>query len=270
MFVFLSKMLPQLVYPASMICLLLIIALIFCKSEKAKNRVLVLVIILLLVLGNKLPGAFLARNLENTYTPYNGKEKAGAIVVLGGGTESKGFPRQTVEINAGGDRILYGSELFLEGKSDLLLVGGSYIDWLNGETIVENRVSSPASEMAEIAEKLGVPNENILIQDRSLNTYQEAVEDAALLKERGIEKIILVSSATHMRRAVPLFEKQGLTVIPAPCDYSFSDQQWQDYIKVSPESLYTFIIPSISNISSLEIAIKEYLGYFIYHLRGWL
>ena len=110
----------------------------------------------------------------------------------------------------------------------------------------------------------------MLIQDKSLNTAEEAAEDAKILKELGISRIILVSSATHMRRAVPLFEKQGLEVIPAPTDYSFSDREWEDLLHVDWKNLYTYIIPTIGNMQSLQNALKEYLGYFVYQLRGWI
>lgn len=270
MFVFLSKFLPQLFYPVSFVCVLLLFALLFARKAGTKNRLIGFAILLLLICGNKFPGNYLIHELESAYEPYSGGEKAGAIVVLGGATESKAWPRQSVELNGAADRIFYGSDLLLNGSGDLLLLGGSYLDWLDGQTVVDGEVSSPASEMAEIALRLGVPREKILIQNRSVNTYEEAVEDAKLLKERGISKIILVSSATHMRRAVPLFEKQGLEVIPAPVDYSFSDEQWKDFTHISWENAYTWILPSAGNIRTLENAFKEYLGYFVYHLRGWL
>lgn len=117
---------------------------------------------------------------------------------------------------------------------------------------------------------LGVDADAIITQDRSVNTAEEARDNAALLKERGSKRVILVTSAMHMRRAVALFEKQGLEVIPAPTDYSYSDEQWENEITFSWAKAYEFIVPSIGNIRSLENALKEYLGYFVYGLRGWL
>lgn len=270
MFVYLSKLLPNLLYPAGLISILLLIGLIFCRSSKAKNRLMLLVLLLIFVSGNKLPGAYLIRQLEQTYSPYDGTEKADAIVVLGGGTITKSSPRQIVEVNGAGDRVIYALQLYRDGAAPKVLLGGSYISWLTGETMTETGVSSPASEMAELMTMFGVPEEDILVQDISLNTAEEAEEDAKILKELGLNKIILVSSATHMRRAVPLFEKQGLAVIPAPTDYSFSDKDWENLLHVDWENLYTFIIPTIGNMEALQGAMKEYLGYFVYHLRGWI
>ena len=267
MFVYLSKLLPYLIYPAGFIFLMLIFTLFFCKSAKAKNRMLAVVVLYVLFAGNKLPGSWLIRRLEQTYPVYEGGESADAIVVLGGGTVTKSAPRRMVEINGAGDRILYAVQLYRESAADLILAGGSYISWLEGET----ESSSPASEMAELmTDVLDVPDTVLLIQDRSLNTYEEAVEDAKLLNERGLKKILLVSSATHLRRAVPLFEKQGLEVIPAPTDFSFSDREWENLLRFDAATAYTFFIPTIGNMETLQNAMKEYIGYFIYQLRGWI
>lgn len=271
MFVFLSKFLPYLVYPAGIITLLVLAGLIFCRSARAKNCLLWLILLFVFIAGNKLPGAYLIRKLEQTYPVYDGTEKAEAIVVLGGGTVTKADPRPTVELNGAGDRVLYAAKLYHDNAADLIVLGGSYISWRDGEVLTEDGVSSPASEMADLmANYFDVPREALIIQDLSVNTYEEAEEDAKLLKELGLNRILLVSSATHMRRAVPLFEKQGLEVIPAPTDFSYSDQEWENILRFDGATAYTFFVPTIGNMETLQNALKEYLGYFVYHLRGWI
>lgn len=271
MFVYLSKTLPLLVYPAGLMVLLLLIGLIFCKSAAAKNRLMILLLLIVLFCGNKIPGAYLIRKLEQAYPVYDGKETADAIVVLGGGTVPQAAPRPTVELNGAGDRILYAAELYREGCADLILVGGSYISWRDGTVPIEGGVSSPASEMADIMVNMfNIPESALIIQDRSVNTSEEAAEDAKILKELGISKILLVSSATHMFRAVPLFEKQGLEVIPAPTDFSFSDQEWENLFRFDSATALSFILPNVSYMETFQNAMKEYLGYFIYRFRGWI
>ena len=271
MFVYLSKMLPNLIYPAGFILLLLLFGLFLCRSAVAKNRMMGFLALFVFIAGNKLPGAFLIRKLEQTYPPYNGSQKADAIVVLGGGTVTKSEPRQIVEVNGAGDRVIYAVQLYRSGAADKLLLGGSYITWRDGVVSTEGgSVSSPASEMAELMRMFDVPEEALIIQDHSVNTAEEAVDDAEILRELGCEKIILVSSATHMRRAVALFEKQGLDVIPAPTDFSFSDQEWENFLRFDWASSYTFFIPTVGNMEAFQGALKEYLGYFVYKMRGWL
>ena len=228
------------------------------------------ILLFVFITGNKLPGMYLVRLLEQAYPPYDGSQTADAIVVLGGGTVTKSSPRQIVEVNNAGDRVIYAVQLYRDGAADKILVGGSYISWRDGQVILDGVVSSPASEMAELMKMYDIPDEALILQDRSLNTAEEAVEDAKILRELGCSKILLVSSATHMRRAVPLFEKQGLEVIPAPTDYGFSDQEWENQLRFDPSTFFTFIIPTSSNMDTLQGALKEYLGYFVYKLRGWI
>ncbi|MHC1770519.1 MAG: YdcF family protein [Flexilinea sp.] len=264
LFVYLSKFLPQLIYPASLVTVFLILALVFTKHKKWQKLFLIIALAVLLICGNQFPSALLIRSLETAYPPFDGSKKAEVIVLLGGGTETKEYPRQIVEISGAGDRILYGAHLINEGYGKYLLTGGRYIDWLH------DTGTSPASEMAEIAVDLGVPEEQIIIQDKSVNTREEAEADAEILRGMGVDEIILVSSATHMRRAVGLYEAQGLKVIPAPTDYSFSDEEWKTLTTFSWSRFYTYIIPQASNMNSLETALKEYIGIAVYKMRGWM
>lgn len=250
--------------------LLVLAGLFLCRSENSKKRILWLLFFFIMICGNKLPGAYLIRKLEKTYPPYDGGQTADAIVVLGGGTITKADPRQTVEVNGGGDRIIYAVKLYRDGAAEKILMGGSYIGWRDGEVLSEESVSSPASEMAELFRMFNIPEDALLIQDRSLNTAEEAVYDAEILREMGAGRILLVTSAAHMRRAVPLFEKQGLEVIPAPADYSYSDQEWENLLRFDRATAYSFFIPTIGNMSALQNALKEYLGYFVYQLKGWI
>lgn len=263
-FVYLSKLLPTLVYPVGLAFLLLLLALIFQPSKKWRLTFLILALLALWIPGTPFPGAWMTRALETAYPPLPKGEKAPVIVVLGGGTESHEYPRQDVEIGGAGDRILYAAQLYHDNVGEKILFGGAYYEVLAGEK------ASIASEMANIAERLGVDPEDILLQETSVNTAEEAVADAAILAELEVDKIILVTSATHMYRSVKLFEKQGLTVIPAPTDFGYSDAEWKNQMTLTWEKWYTYIIPQSGNIRAYETALKEFIGIFIYRLRGWL
>ena len=75
---------------------------------------------------------------------------------------------------------------------------------------------SDARMMEQIALSLGVDNDRLILEEKSLNTYEEAIELKPLLKN---DPFVLVTSARHMPRAMMLFQKQGMTPIPAPTDY---------------------------------------------------
>ena len=263
-FVYFSKMVPAFVYPVGLTFVLLVAALCCVRSEKWRGRFLVAALAIIWICGLPFPAAWLTRALETAYPPLPNGEKADMIVVLGGGTESFETPRPMVEIGGAGDRILYAAKLYHEGRADKVLFGGAYFSVLNGEK------TSVASEMAEIAKTLNVPEDAILLQETSLNTAEEAVADAEILRAAGAKKIIVVTSATHMYRAVGLFAKQGFDVVPAPTDYSYSDAEWKNLTTPTPEKWYQYVIPQSGNIRALETALKEYLGVFVYRIRGWL
>ena len=114
--------------------------------------------------------------------------------------------------------------------------------------------------MKEILEVMGVPGRSMLLERSSRNTYDNALYTAVVLNNKNIKRILLVTSAFHMRRAVALFEKQGFDVVPAPTDYQRL---------VAPRVLPGWL-PSVDDLARTTIAIKEMVGFWVYRWRGWL
>lgn len=264
MFVFLSKFLPPLVYPLGLAVILLVGALVFTRKAKLHNALIITAILLLLIGSNRWFAYTLARSLEWQYLPQENIPQADVIVVLGGGTESAQYPRPTVEINSAGDRVLYAAYLYKEGKAPAILVSGGNIVWLGGRTM------TPAQEMAEILMMMGVPEEDIWLQPESQNTQEDAAYSAQMLKEKGAERVLLVTSAMHMPRSVALFRHLGIEVIPAPTDYTVTQSGWENMLSFDPQAFLVNLLPNASSLSLSTNALKEYLGLFVYGLRGWL
>lgn len=264
MFVFLSKFLPPLLYPLGLAILLVALALILHKRTRLRNSALVLALMILLVASNGWVAQSLVRSLEWRYLPQGEIPSAEVIVLLGGGTEPASAPRPMVEMNGAGDRILYAAQLYRQDKAPLILASGGNITWLG------TRPSTPADEMAAILEMIGVPSEAILKQPMSQNTYEDALFSAKLLKERGIQRVILVTSAMHMPRSVALFEKQGIQVIPAPTDFAVTEASWSKFSSANLAGQLVNLLPGTGNLSMTTNALKEYLGMLAYQLRGWL
>ena len=82
--------------------------------------------------------------------------------------------------------------------------------------------------------------------------------------------MLLVTSAIHMPRSVALFKHQGIEVIPAPADYTVTQQGWDNMFSPDLPSLLINLLPNASSLSLTTNALKEYLGLFVYHLQGWL
>jgi uncharacterized SAM-binding protein YcdF (DUF218 family) len=267
MFVFLSKFLPLWFYPLGLVWLLLIAFLMLTRKHKEGRKwrwIIILVVVIIFVGGNRWVPAILARSIEWRYLPSENLPKDSMVVLLGGGTESQQYPRQMTETNGAGDRVLYAARLYQTGIAGQILLSGGNIEWSG------SRTTTPAQDMAELLLMMGVPGNVLILQDQSRNTAEDAQYSAEILKERGVEEIILVTSASHMMRSVALFEKQGLKVIPAPTDYSITYNQWNALWKPSVQDLLVGLVPNAGNLSDLNYVLKEYLGFVVYRVRGWL
>ena len=82
---------------------------------------------------------------------------------------------------------------------------------------------------------------------------------AQLLRERGLNRVLLVTSASHMPRSVAVFRKQGLEIIPSPTDVQ---------VVARPFTLIQ-ILPGLGALEYSNTALKEWFGLMTYRLRGW-
>ncbi|MDK2980742.1 MAG: hypothetical protein PWQ55_1089 [Chloroflexota bacterium] len=264
MFIFLSKFLPLFVYPLGLACLLIFLALLVSYKRKTSTFLIVLALVILWLSSTTGFSNLLARSLELKYLPPAEIPSGEVLVVLGGGTEPASPPRTTVEINGAGDRVLYAAQLYKEGKAPYILLSGGDISWQNSGG------TTPAEDMATLLVQIGVPESALWLETESQNTYENALYAKEFLDEQDIDQVLLVTSAMHMPRAVALFEKQGFEVTPLPVDFSVTDSISAASGTGNFVSKLIDILPSASNLALTTNAMKEYLGYFIYRLQGWL
>jgi uncharacterized SAM-binding protein YcdF (DUF218 family) len=264
MFVYLSKLLPLLIYPLGLACIFLLLALALDKRRSWRKGLMIAALALLWLGSNRWVSYGLARSLEWRYLPPDGSPSADVIVVLGGGTESADPPRPMTEVNGAGDRVLYAARLYHQGAAPHILVSGGNLEFSTA------RGATPAEEMAELLALTNVPQEAVWLQSKSQNTYEDALYSAQVLDEQGVDKIILVTSALHMPRSLALFEKQGLQAIPAPVDFTITEQNWENAFKPGLEEFLIYLLPNASSLGLTSNALKEMIGMLVYGLRGWL
>ena len=263
MFVFLSKFLPIFIYPLGLAITILVAAILLRRSPRWQRIFLLVSLGILLIASNNWVAVSLTRSLEWQYLPAETYPPTDVIVVLGGTTGSAIYPRQIVDIGGAGDRIIYAAHLYHQGVASNLLLTGGYITWMNER-------DAPANDMAEILKMLDVPEDALWYETESRNTFENALYTRKILEEKGIERIILVTSAMHMPRAVRLFEKQGFDVIPAPTDYNVTQTDWDRLWEPNLTTQLFNFLPTVGNLSDTTAALKEYFGIVIYGLRGWL
>ena len=170
--------------------------------------------------------------------------KVDAIVVLGGG-EVPGFEGEYGDdpdsIQA--TRTGFGLELFRADRASVILVSGE-----RGE----------ATETAQMLIAQDVPEKAILIDDDSHNTHQNALRSASLLRKAGLSRILLVTSSIHMPRAAATFRRQGLDVVPAPAI--------EPPVGAAATPAW---LPRRSALRRSRRCLREYIGRWVYELRGW-
>ncbi|MCX5771605.1 MAG: YdcF family protein [Candidatus Hydrogenedentes bacterium] len=177
--------------------------------------------------------------------PVEEMESADAIVLLGGGVMSARPPRLYTEVNAAGDRVLHAARLYKAGKARWIIVSGGCGVW-SDENLEPDSIITRA-----LLKELGVPEEAVLTEDASRNTRENALFTKRLLDDHGFKKILLVTSALHMRRAIAEFQHVCPQVCPAPTDYEMA--------KSGPRMLLVFL-PDAGALADGSKAFKEIIG----------
>ena len=263
MFLFISKLLPLFTYPVGLSCLLILYALwLSCRRSRKAYLPILLALIILAIAGNIQVGNHLIASLERKYLPLATPPQADAIVILGGGTRNNESPRIMPDLSDRGDRLLYGAKLYQDGVAPKILLSGGRIQWYGGE-------SSEAESMATILELFGIPRADMILESRSLNTHDNAIFTKKILQREKLKRILLVTSAAHMPRAIAIFHKAKIDAIPAPADFMVSDRNLVES-SYSKESRILSLIPTSESLDFTTQALREYIGIFIYRLRGWL
>lgn len=256
MFLYLSKLLPLLVYPPGLtIVLLLVAAALRKRLPRSAAALFSFAVFSLYAFSIGSVADALHRPLESTWPAVNVSDlkNADAIVVLGGYLHSPGAHRPAAELNEAGDRLRAAAHLFRAGKAPWILLTGGNQPML-GDTAV------PEAQAARgILQEWGVPLEAILVEDRSRNTRENGLFSAPVLQSKGARRLILVTSASHMPRAVAVFRRLGLQVIPFPTDYRSG---WE-----KPNLLKW--IPDADALLRSKIALNEWIGMLTYRVRGW-
>ena len=265
LFFFLSKLLPLLVYPLGLACLLLLLAALWPGQSPGARGGVVLALLLLWGGSNPWTAMAITRSLEQRYRPPQTVPQTEVAVVLGGGTRDLLSPRPTAEIGEAGDRVLYAARLYREGVVERLLLTGGVLDGFEPA-----EATSGAEQMAALLRQMGVPDEALWLERRSRNTYENAVFSRELLQQEGIDHVLLITSATHMPRAVAIFERLDVAVTPMPTDFQVTDAQWQHLQTADWHIKLVYLLPSAQDLEMTTTALKEYIGIVVYGWRGWL
>ena len=244
--IYLHKVLPLLASPLFLVIILVLCGLLFRSRRAGLAAVGILIVCSLPVFSNKL-----ISYLERDYSlvPPASAKTADAIVVLSGMVRTiEGANGLEYEWGEASDRIFAGIDLIKENKAPALVLTGGKLPW---------SVGKPEGEyLRDIAEKLGISSDVILLTENVQNTDQEAKAVAKLLNKE-VPNIILVTSAFHMPRAQKVFEAAGIVVSPLPVDF----------LSGADKTTLMHFIPSAGAFSNTSFFVREIIGRLYYKLK---
>ena len=201
---------------------------------------------------NPLISNLIVRAWEVPPTAYQSIEKHRYGVLLSGVTVPRQTPTDRVHYQKGADRVLHTLDLWRLGIIEKIVVTG-------GSGLLIGSEESEALKISRTLQAAGVPVEDILLEEAARNTAENAQFTRQLINTDA--KIILITSAFHMRRAKKCFEKVNFKVTP------FATDLYATPISVNPDD---WLYPKTSSLEKWDIVIKEWLGYVAYQLRGYL
>ena len=172
-----------------------------------------------------------------------------AVVLLGGVVSPQGSLVNSPAWNDNVERLLEVRKLVLSGRAKVAIVSGGELG---------GGLRTEADYDAEELIALGVPKEQVIIEPKANNTRENATESKKLLDAMGAKKVLLVTSAFHVPRAVGCFRAAGVEADMWPVDYRLR----------APE-LEMHVLPRAEYLSQTARALREWLGRGVYRVLGY-
>lgn len=198
---------------------------------------------------------WLQGTLEHRFPPraVENAPMADAIVTLGGAVGAPRPPRVYPDLSGSSDRVWHAARLYHARKAPYIIASGGTLPW-------KDQAFREAATIKSLLVSWDVPADSILTESTSANTYQNATNTVAIVNERGFDRVLLVTSALHMRRALATFRSAGVDAVPAATDYGV----------IQGRTTLLSLIPSAGALQGSTAAIREYVGYIVYWWRGWI
>jgi uncharacterized SAM-binding protein YcdF (DUF218 family) len=259
MFFILSKLLQFALSPAIWVLTLLFLA-IFAQSPKRRVLWLRSAIVLLLALTNPFLSNQAWQTWEAPLVPMRMVAHGAfdAAVLLTGIAAPDRPQTDRVFVVLGADRVFHTVQLWRQGSfAHIIISGGS--GTLSGE-----HGRSEAAQLRQLLLQSGVPDSAIVLEEKARNTRENAVYTAQLLAQRPAlaprQRLLLVTSAFHIRRATGCFQRAGISAMPFPASYTGEPQRW---------TLDAVIVPQAAAFYHWDRLIHEIAGYLTYRLAGY-
>jgi uncharacterized SAM-binding protein YcdF (DUF218 family) len=228
---FLKKLITSLILPPGLL-IIIFLFMAFCEKRKTLRFLGFISALFVYLISIEPFKDLLFYPLEKNYSIPKTLH-GDAIVILGGGVYSLSSLTEDTS-----NRVLTGFLLYRKTKLPIIVSDGTF----EGGT-------SDANAMAYVLKEMGVEPERIIEENKSKDTAQNAFYVSEICKTKGFKKLILVTSAYHLKRSEKLFKRMGLKVLPYPADFKRKNYY----------NIYSFL-PKFSIFAASSKAIREYIA----------
>lgn len=246
----LSKLVGFVLLPSNLIGVLAVLGLFaFLLRWRRLGRFLIVLAVLLIAVGGWSPaGPAALKLLENRFPQPELTGPVAGIVMLGGAVNTHlTADRDQATLNDAGERVTAVAGLAGRFPDARILLSGGASD-VAAEPLTESAIAR------NVLVAMGIPAARIELEERSRNTCENARESAAIARPKAGDRWLLVTSASHMPRAVACFRAAGFAIVPYPVDYRTGS---------------AFPLQSIADgLAALDLAAHEWVGLAGYRLAG--
>jgi uncharacterized SAM-binding protein YcdF (DUF218 family) len=245
---FAAVIVSQLLSPFNWIVILVITAFLV-KQKQFKKVILYSALVIFILFGNPFLFNLYAKKWQPAPNSIAEQSTYSCGIVAGGfaspDADASGY------FNTSADRFIQVLRLYKTGVIKNILVSGG-----NGKE--DQCQFNEGSWVKGQLKEMGVPDSVILVEDKSRNTEENAINSKNILDSLHLKPpYLLITSAYHVPRATEIFQKANLQVIPFPCNYTDGRGKTD----------FWDIIPRFSVLFGWETYLKETAGYFWYKMK---
>jgi uncharacterized SAM-binding protein YcdF (DUF218 family) len=253
-FFIISKIINTFLNPLVWVLLLLTIGL-FYKNKNRARKFLIASLFTFLFFSNNFIVDVLIKAWEVPIVQNSDlKEDYDLAIVLGGGMINIDNETDRMSFRHNTDRIMQAVDLYHQNRVKKILISGGA-----GHLVFRNVIE--ADLLKDFFSRNGIPDSVLISENRSDNTYQNAVNSKILVDSMEVSSILLITSSLHMRRSRAIFVKQGFVFDIYPTN------QLVGHLRYDP--LY-LLVPSPDALKRWDMLIHEVWGYVVYKVLGYL
>lgn len=246
--VLLTKIVSLIIYPLGFACVLMVFGGVMYLLQRRHLALgsWVLCVGILLLASNPMFARQIAYSLEQQFPQKALVDvpRVDAVIVLGGGLRLPLPPAQHTQVTSGSDRYWYAVRLYKANKADKIILSG-------GNVFRQQGFAGEANYAAELLIQWGVSPDDIIVEEGSRTTAQNAQHTEHFLAQHNIESALLVTSALHMPRSYGLFKELPVEVIPASADVLIQQRKHPAILNW---------LPSAPALLLTTVSLHEYYG----------